>query len=47
MTTLKAKPIIFISYAHLDEPEKMREDEVQWLSFVTGFLRPATSFTVS
>jgi TIR domain len=38
MTT---KPVIFISYAHADEPEKPREGEVQWLSFVTGHLRPA------
>jgi len=32
------KPIIFISYAHADEPEKPR---IQWLSFVMKFLRPA------
>ena len=38
MTT---KPVIFISYAHLDEPEKPRDGDVQWLSFVTGFLKPA------
>ncbi len=38
---LSAKPLIFISYAHLDEPEKPRGDEVQWLSFVMKFLRPA------
>ena len=37
----RVKPVIFISYARADEPEKPREDEVQWLSFVTGFLRPA------
>ncbi|MGA9848007.1 MAG: TIR domain-containing protein, partial [Roseiarcus sp.] len=36
-----AKPIIFISYAHADEPEKPRGEEVQWLSFVMRFLRPA------
>ncbi len=36
-----AKPIIFISYAHADEPEKPRGEEVQWLSFVMKFLRPA------
>jgi hypothetical protein len=35
------KPVIFISYAHLDEPEKPRGDEVAWLSFVMKFLRPA------
>jgi tetratricopeptide (TPR) repeat protein len=36
-----AKPIILISYAHADEPEKPRGEEVQWLSFVMRFLRPA------
>jgi internalin A len=41
MTTHETKPVIFISYAHLDEPQKPRESEVQWLSFVTGFLKPA------
>ncbi len=35
------KPIIFISYAHADEPERPAADEVKWLSFVTGYLRPA------
>ena len=34
------KPIIFVSYAHADEPEKPAEGEVKWLSFVTSFLRP-------
>jgi TIR domain len=41
MPTPPPKPIIFISYAHLDEPEKPRDGEVPWLSFVTGFLKPA------
>jgi hypothetical protein len=36
-----AKPIIFISYAHADEPEKPADGEVQWLSFVMRFLNPA------
>ena len=35
------KPRIFISYSHADEPEKPAEGEVKWLSFVTGYLRPA------
>src|SRR5258706_429100 len=35
------KPVIFISYAHADEPEKPTEGEVQWLSFVRRFLQPA------
>jgi tetratricopeptide (TPR) repeat protein len=41
MTNVGTKPVIFISYAHLDEPENPRGDEVEWLSFVTGHLRPA------
>jgi len=39
--TPRSKPIIFISYAHADEPERPAEGEVKWLSFVTGYLRPA------
>ena len=35
------KPLIVISYAHADEPEHPAADEVKWLSFVTGYLRPA------
>ena len=35
-----AKPVIFISYSHLDEPEKPGDGEVRWLSFVQKFLRP-------
>ena len=35
------KPLIFISYAHADEPERPAEGEIKWLSFVTGYLRPA------
>jgi TIR domain/AAA ATPase domain len=41
MSSDSAKPIIFISYAHLDEPEKPRGEEIQWLTFVMKFLRPA------
>ena len=44
-----AKPLIFISYAHLDEPEKPCGAEVAWLTFVMKFLRPAVKsgeFTV-
>jgi hypothetical protein len=44
-----AKPTIFVSYAHADEPENPRGEEVQWLSFVMKFLRPAVKsgdFTV-
>ena len=41
MPTEPKKPLIVISYAHADEPEKPAADEVKWLSFVTGYLRPA------
>src|SRR5271157_3701855 len=41
MPTEPKKPLIVISYAHEDEPEKPSEGEVKWLSFVTGYLRPA------
>ena len=41
MSSDLAKPIIFLSYAHLDEPEKPRGEEIQWLTFVMKFLRPA------
>ncbi len=35
------KPLIYISYAHADEPERPRGGEIRWLSFVMKFLRPA------
>jgi hypothetical protein len=38
-----AKPLIFVSYAHLDEPdppEQPAEGKICWLSFVMRFLRP-------
>ena len=41
MPTAPTKPLIAISYAHADEPEQPAEGEVKWLSFVTGYLRPA------
>jgi hypothetical protein len=44
MSSDLTKPIIFISYAHLDEPEKPRAEEIQWLSFVMKFLRPAVKY---
>ena len=34
------KPVIFISYAHADEPEKHADGQVRWLSFVRTFLQP-------
>ena len=41
MPTEPRKPLIVISYAHADEPEHPAEGEIKWLSFVTGYLRPA------
>jgi TIR domain len=41
MTTVGTKPVIFISDAHADEPENPRDGEVQWLTFVTDFLKSA------
>ena len=41
MPTEPKKPLIVISYAHADEPEHPGEGEIKWLSFVTGYLRPA------
>jgi hypothetical protein len=35
-----AKPLVFISYAHRDEPDSPAAGEVRWLSFVMEFLRP-------
>jgi hypothetical protein len=35
------RPIVFISYARKDETGRARGDDVQWLSFVLEFLRPA------
>ena len=41
MSSAPTKPVIFISYSHKDEPEKPRQDEIQWLSFVRTYLQPA------
>src|SRR5271163_3585481 len=35
------RPIIFISYAHNDEPDRPGEGEVKWLTFVRTYLEPA------
>jgi tetratricopeptide (TPR) repeat protein len=40
MPNKPAKPIIFISYSHKDEPDKPGPDEVRWLTFVQSFLAP-------
>jgi hypothetical protein len=41
MSDASDRPVIFISYAQPDEPEKPTEGEVQWLSFVRRYLQPA------
>jgi hypothetical protein len=46
MSNTSTKPVIFISYAHADEPEHPRDGEVQWLSFVQRFLQPAVKYGV-
>jgi hypothetical protein len=40
MSPASTKPVIFISYAHADEPDKPPEGEIQWLSSVLQYLRP-------
>src|SRR5262249_7981150 len=46
MSIGSAKPVIFISYSHKDEPEHPRDGEVQWLSFVRTYLQPAVKHGV-
>jgi TIR domain len=41
MPSESGNPLIVISYADADEPEHPAEGEVKWLSFVTGYLKPA------
>jgi TIR domain len=41
MSATPTKSIIFISYAHADEPERPSGGEVKWLSFVASYFRPA------
>jgi tetratricopeptide (TPR) repeat protein len=43
MTSDSIKPLVFISYAHLDEPDPPEDaaaGKIRWLSFVMKFLRP-------
>jgi len=42
METVPTKPIIFISYARKDEPEKPARGEVRWRTFVQSYLAPAS-----
>jgi hypothetical protein len=41
MTDTSRKPLIFISYAHADEPDEAVDGDVKWLTFVTSFLKAA------
>ncbi len=34
------KPLVFVSYAHADEPQHPRENEVQWLTWVKSQFKP-------
>jgi hypothetical protein len=43
MPTAPAKPIIFISYSHKDEPERTPEGEIYWLSEIQSYLAPAAN----
>ena len=43
MPSNSTRPLVFISYAHLDEPdppEDLAAGKIRWLSFVMRFLRP-------
>jgi len=43
MTSDSTKPLVFISYAHKDEPDPPEDPavgKIRWLSFVMDFLRP-------
>ena len=39
-STQSPKPIIFISYAHKDDPFQPAPGEIDWLEYVLEFLRP-------
>jgi hypothetical protein len=43
MADTSGNPLIFISYAHSDEPDKLVDGDTKWLSFVTSFLRAAAT----
>src|SRR5437870_4147148 len=40
-----AKPVIFISYSHKDEPERAPEGDVHWLTELQAYLAPAANGT--
>ncbi|HTC02854.1 MAG TPA: TIR domain-containing protein [Xanthobacteraceae bacterium] len=39
------KPVIFISYSHLDEPERTPEIDIHWLTDIQAYLAPAANGT--
>jgi hypothetical protein len=41
-----AKPVIFISYSHLDEPSPPPPGAETWLTYVQSFLQPAMKYSV-
>ena len=38
-----AKQVIFISYSHLDEPERTPEGDIHWLTDIQAYLAPAAN----
>ena len=49
MSSQPTKPLIFISYAHKDDPFQSAAGEIDWLKYVLEFLRPGVTvggFTV-
>jgi hypothetical protein len=40
-----AKPVIFISYSHKDEPERAPEGNIHWLTDLQSYLAPAANGT--
>jgi tetratricopeptide (TPR) repeat protein len=45
MPAASAKPVIFISYSHKDEPERAPEGDIHWLTDIQTYLAPAANGT--
>jgi hypothetical protein len=43
MSSASAKPVIFISYSHKDEPDRAPEGDIHWLAEIQDYLAPATN----
>ena len=41
MSSAPGEPVVFISYSHMDEPERTPEGEIYWLREIQSHLRPA------